>query len=281
MTSYTIDLEEPSSSGNEPGAGNPWASMQFINSAGDGYGPHATNMGDIANKIPSKPPLKKSCEKCGKRPDQEGKGYSVCGSCKVSCYCSRECQTSDWKEHKRMCASRVEHAKIEKDLEAKAIRTNGPFVSQTAFRKWYYDNVDIVDYTIAQTLELYKGRAHSLWQTHAVVFSLRGGKRGTSVSSDQISFHDAEAASFTTLSRKDRLDISPVYFRALGAGRRIILIFILNQESDLMGFESHDLPLDEEWAAMEKDDMWRMHIRMRGMAKILTGMDSTAESSTD
>jgi hypothetical protein len=58
-----------------------------INSAGDGYGAHSTNFGDIADKIPPKPSLKASCEKCRKHPDQEGPGYSVCSSCKVSRYC--------------------------------------------------------------------------------------------------------------------------------------------------------------------------------------------------
>jgi hypothetical protein len=178
------------------------------------------------------------------------------------------------------------------------LRTQGPFVSQAALRKWYYDNVDIVDYTvraplsvppsqrllltyaeqIVQTLELYKGRAHNLWRTHAVVFSLSGGKKGTSVAASEIGFSDAEAASFTTLARKDRLDLSPVYLKALGAGSRIILIFILNRESDLMLVESHDLPADdEEWAKMEKDEMWRMHIRMRKMVQML-GKDSADES---
>ncbi|KAJ7098582.1 hypothetical protein B0H15DRAFT_821301 [Mycena belliarum] len=272
MTSFEISTDdespEPSEKGSS-GSKNPWSNVQFINSAGDGYGPHATTLGDIANKIPAKPSLKKSCEKCRKRPDQEGTGYSVCASCKVARYCSRECQTSHWKEHKRLCQTRVKHAAVERDLEAKALRDKAPFVSQAALRKWYYDNVDIVDYTIIQTLELYKGRGHDLWRTHAVVFMLSGGTKGTSVAASEIKFHDAEAASFTTLARKDRLDLSPVYLSILGSGSRIILIFILNRETDLMAIESHDLPADEEWAKMEKDDMWRMHIRMRNMAQMM------------
>ncbi|KAJ7474080.1 hypothetical protein FB451DRAFT_1247807 [Mycena latifolia] len=274
MTSFEIfpdsDDASPEPSQNESsGSKKSWGNVQFINSAGDGYGPHATTLGDIATKIPAKPSLKKSCEKCRRRPDQDGTGYSVCASCKVSRYCSRECQTSHWKEHKKLCQTRAKHAELERDLEAQTLRDKGPFVSQAALRKWYYDNVDIVDYTIVQTLELYKGRTHDLWRTHAVVFSLGGGKKGTSVAASEISFSDAEAASFTTLARRDRLDLSPVYLNALGSGSRIILIFILNRESDLMLVESHDLPADEEWAKMEKDDMWRMHIRMRKMAQMM------------
>lgn len=130
---------------------------------------------------------------------------------------------------------------------------------------------------IVQTLELYKGRTHPLWRTHAVVLSLRGGKKGTSVAASEIDFSDAEAASFVTLARKDRLDLSPVYLQALGAGSRIIVIFILNQETDLMLVESHDLPAEEEWAGMERDDMWRMHIRMRQMTQMMAEKDEGGE----
>ncbi|KAJ7073878.1 hypothetical protein C8F01DRAFT_971600 [Mycena amicta] len=237
--------------------------MPFINTAGDGYGPHATTFGDIAAKIPSKPSLKKSCDKCGKCPDQTGPGYSVCASCKVSRYCSRECQTGHWKEHRTLCKIRTKRAEREVELEAKAIREKGPFVSNAALRKWYYDNVDIVDYAIIQTLELYNGRAQSLWRTHAVVFSLRGGKLGTSVTADEISFSDAEPVSFAHLARQDSLGLPPAFAKLVGAGTRIILIFLLNREDNLMAVESHDLPAEEEWLAMERDEMWRMHIRMR------------------
>ncbi|KAF8198326.1 hypothetical protein K438DRAFT_1933655 [Mycena galopus ATCC 62051] len=270
MTSFEFSPNDSSEPSNESsGKQKSWRNVQWVNSGGDGYGPHAATFGDIADKIPHKPSLKTSCEKCRVRPDQEGTGYSICASCKVSRYCSRECQKSHWKQHKKLCQTRVKHVEIERGLEAKALLTQGPFVSQASLRKWYYDNVDIVDYTIVQTLELYKGREQGLWRTHAVVFSLKGGKKGTSVAADEIEFGDAEAASFTTLAREDRLGLSPVYLNALGSGSRIIVVFILNREIDLMLVESHDLPLDEEWAKMEKDEMWRMHIRMRKMAQMM------------
>ncbi|KAJ6603224.1 hypothetical protein DFH09DRAFT_1354527 [Mycena vulgaris] len=265
--------QNKSSSSKESRTKNAWRKMEFINSAGEGYGPYATTLGDIADKIPPKPSLKKSCEKCRKRPDQDGPGYPVCASCKVSRYCSRECQTSHWKEHKELCRARAKYTELERDLEAQALRTKEPFVSQEVLRKWYYDNVDIVDYTIVQTLELYKGRTHDLWRTHAVVFYLDGGEEGTSVATKDICFDEAETASFTTLGRQDYLD-------ALGSGSRVILIFILNDESDLLLIESHDLPADEEWAKMEKDEMWRMHIRLRMLAQMhMMGEKDSAEES--
>ncbi|KAF8892376.1 hypothetical protein CPB85DRAFT_244813 [Mucidula mucida] len=273
MTTFTID---PSASSNSEGG---WDNMQIINSAGNGYGAFATNMGDIAKKIPSKPSLKKSCEKCRKRPDQNGKGYSHCSSCKIAVYCSRDCQTSHWKVHKALCHARVKHLKIEQGLKDQAVANNGPFISQATLRKWYYDNVDIVDYAIVQLLELYKGRTHSLWRTHAAIFCLGGSTEGICDSSSEIDFDDGEAVSFTTLARKDHLDLSPIYVRTLGQGSNIILIFIYNNEADMMLIDSHDLPADEEWATMEKDEMWRMHIRMRPMARMMLEeeKDSTEE----
>lgn len=98
---------------------------------------------------------------------------------------------------------------------------------------------------------------------------MTGGKLGTSVAASEISFSDAEAAEFTTLERRDRLGLPANYLAALGAGSRIIVIFLLNRERNFMLVEGHDLPADEEWAGMEKDDMWRMHIRMRNMAQML------------
>ncbi|KAJ7733919.1 hypothetical protein B0H16DRAFT_1467804 [Mycena metata] len=180
-TTYEINFDndkeaqeepEPTKNDSPSGGGRSFANVQILNTAGDGYGPHATTLGDIAHKIPSKPSLKKS----------------------------RECQTvwlgrpmilpqSHWKYHEGLCQLRKKHAELERELEAKAVANNGPFVSQAALRKWYQNNVDIVDYAvrrapiespeeytltkpqIVQTLGLYKGCAHDLWRTNAVVFS--------------------------------------------------------------------------------------------------------------
>ncbi|KAJ7073865.1 hypothetical protein C8F01DRAFT_1242165 [Mycena amicta] len=278
LTSWTISPDSESDSDSDTlsesstkNKSNSWANVKWLNSAGDGYGPHETTFGDIAAKIPSKPSLKKSCDNCGERPDQTGQGYSVCASCKVSRYCSRDCQTGHWKDHKALCKVRVKHAVMEEEVAAKALREDKVFVSNAVLRKWYYDNVDIVDYAITQTLELYKGSANSLWRTHAAVFSLKGGKPGTgAVTSNEIEFSDAQALSFARLARPDGLGIAPAFIRLVGGGTRIILVFMLNHDHDLMAVESHDLPEEEEWAAMERDEMWRMHIRMRGFTQTMS-----------
>ncbi|KAJ6476543.1 hypothetical protein C8R47DRAFT_1323652 [Mycena vitilis] len=258
------DLPQKNSSGKKKSRKN---NIHIINSAGDGYGPHATTMGDIAAKIPSKPSLKRSCEKCGKRPDQKGPGYSVCASCKIAHYCSRDCQTSHWKEHKRLCQVYRKADDRERDVAARGLVTKELFVSQATLRKWFYDNVDIVDYTIMQTMEFYKGRAHELWRTHAVSISLDGGEKGKTITARDMSFDDAEAVSFATLAQTGRPTLSDAFLNLVGKGKRIIVIFILERDMRLMFIEGHDLPLDEDWAKMEEDPMWRMHIRLRDMAQ--------------
>nr|GAT51873.1 predicted protein [Mycena chlorophos] len=240
----------------------------FVNNAGDGYGAHSTTFGAIADKIPSRPPLKKPCDndKCQKWPDQGGSGYAGCSECKVARYCSRECQKSHWKFHKNLCKVLTEDAKNGPEFEAEALRNGPGYVSQAALRKWYYDNVDIVNYAVIQCLELYKGIEHSRWRTHAVLFYLRGGKLGTSVTADEMSFSDAEEIPFSDPTLPE---FTAPLIPAFGAGRRIILLFMLYQERDLMLVEDYPLPEpgDSEWAGMEKDEMWRMHIRMRKIAR--------------
>ncbi|KAF7322248.1 MYND-type domain-containing protein [Mycena chlorophos] len=225
----------------------------FVNSAGDGYGAHATTFGAIADKIPSEA-----------RPDQAGSGYAGCSECKIARYCSRECQRSHWKAHKNLCKVLTEDAKKGPKFEADALRNGRGYVSQAALRKWYYDNVDIVNYAVIQCLELYKGVDQSRWRTHAVLFYLKGGKLGTSVTADEMSFSDAEEISF---GDPNLPDFTAPLIPAFGAGRRIILLFMLYQERDLMLVEDYPLPGDGEWAGMEKDEMWRMHIRMRKIAR--------------
>lgn len=44
------------------------------------------------------------CQGCGKIEGKKGE-FKNCGACKVTQYCGRECQCSDWKKHKKQCAS--------------------------------------------------------------------------------------------------------------------------------------------------------------------------------
>ncbi|KAJ7613223.1 hypothetical protein FB45DRAFT_1065288 [Roridomyces roridus] len=294
MTSYTIQMPAQNANANAENNTGPesWKDIPFVNTAGDGYGPHTTTFGQIAEKIPSKPALKKACDNCGKRPDQNGEGYKCCATCKIARYCSKECQTAHWKLHKVFCKRQLQELEMERDSEATALRDNKPYLSNTAMRQWYYENVDIVDYVIAQTLELYKGPSHDLWRTHAAVFRLRGGKQAAPATAADISFSDAEVTSFDRVAGANWLNIpteSMINFTDIlrhrpasapgAASKRVVLIFVPNDDTRWVGFEAHDLPPDgdEEWGKMEKDDMWRMHVRMRKVVQGVAAKKKNAE----
>ena len=45
------------------------------------------------------------CDGCGKDEVELGKTLKQCAKCGSARYCSRECQKTDWKEHKKVCSS--------------------------------------------------------------------------------------------------------------------------------------------------------------------------------
>lgn len=54
-------------------------------------------------------PAMYNCDHCKKSSD--GK-LSICAKCKKVCYCSKDCQTKAWKEHKKACKSAFNAAKF-------------------------------------------------------------------------------------------------------------------------------------------------------------------------
>jgi mitochondrial splicing suppressor protein 51 len=51
-------------------------------------------------------PQQRICGGCGKTEAEAGKSLKKCAKCHASSYCSRECQKSDWKQHKKTCGSK-------------------------------------------------------------------------------------------------------------------------------------------------------------------------------
>ena len=49
------------------------------------------------------PPIP-SCSGCGKKAKEVEKKLKTCSRCKVTTYCSRDCQKQDFKKHKKVCA---------------------------------------------------------------------------------------------------------------------------------------------------------------------------------
>ncbi|MFZ0564635.1 MAG: zinc finger MYND domain-containing protein [Chlamydiales bacterium] len=64
------------------------------------------------------PNAKNACNYCKKEERSYDKKtqevFKVCGKCRVAMYCSKKCQRSDWKEHKKIC-------KVDPSEEKKAI----------------------------------------------------------------------------------------------------------------------------------------------------------------
>ena len=54
-------------------------------------------------------PAMYNCDHCKKSSDGE---LSRCAKCKKVCYCSKDCQTKAWKEHKKACKSAFNAAKF-------------------------------------------------------------------------------------------------------------------------------------------------------------------------
>ncbi|KAG0273507.1 hypothetical protein BGZ95_010683, partial [Linnemannia exigua] len=45
----------------------------------------------------------KKCAKCSKTTGENGNALKRCAKCRTILYCSRACQTADWKDHKKSC----------------------------------------------------------------------------------------------------------------------------------------------------------------------------------
>jgi hypothetical protein len=67
--------------------------------------------------------VKNKCFKCGK--EDTTKFMDNCGACRIATYCSRECQVSDYKRHKKMC--KVVKSDIEKNSRGGVERDLIPF----------------------------------------------------------------------------------------------------------------------------------------------------------
>ena len=70
-----------------------------------------------------------SCHRCGKRTPQDVPKLKDCGRCMAIGYCSRDCQTADWKKHKKECKSL---AKKQQDImkEMKAMANDKPDMAE-------------------------------------------------------------------------------------------------------------------------------------------------------
>jgi len=72
--------------------------------------PRKISLQDLKNKsIEQKRSRAMSCSKCGAESTADGSALHTCNGCQTK-YCSKECQRSDWKSHKQICARYQAHA---------------------------------------------------------------------------------------------------------------------------------------------------------------------------
>ncbi|KFY47963.1 hypothetical protein V496_10368 [Pseudogymnoascus sp. VKM F-4515 (FW-2607)] len=72
----------------------------------------------------------RKCNYCSKARSTDGATLSRCGKCQTTLYCSRDCQTADWKIHKRVCAPPRPNA------SSQSVTYNGQVIMLSALRAW-------------------------------------------------------------------------------------------------------------------------------------------------
>lgn len=70
------------------------------------------------------------CNYCSKARSTDSATLSRCGKCQTTLYCSRDCQTADWKIHKRVCAPPRPNA------SSQSVTYNGQIIMLSALRAW-------------------------------------------------------------------------------------------------------------------------------------------------
>eukprot|EP01083_Nonionella_stella_P157574 511701_1 len=101
--------------------------------------------------------MSSSCAKCNK-----AGATAVCGACKCTYYCSRDCQRKDWKQHKRICKM------LKEEEKANTIKTNG--------KQTFKERID----TVLRVVEPQREASHQLQghDIYGVVEEVYGNKNG-------------------------------------------------------------------------------------------------------
>lgn len=92
------------------------------------------------------------CNHCSKARSTDGATLSRCGKCQTTLYCSRDCQTADWKIHKRVCAPPRPNA------NSQSITCNGQIIMLSAIRAWVNKLIEDATYILFEEL-LFSSRA--------------------------------------------------------------------------------------------------------------------------
>ncbi|KAJ6619787.1 hypothetical protein B0H10DRAFT_1876702 [Mycena sp. CBHHK59/15] len=233
--------------------------------------PFVTTREEMDNAIPDRGPLIRPCGNCNKPPLTGDKPFAKCGKCKITHYCSRQCQIAHWKEHKPICKERVATAALlEKQKEA--ARLSGKrFVSPLVLQTWYRSNSDAIEYAAFHVLELYKGRAASLQPTHIAAFTVRVNE-ATPEDPELVRFLDVFAAPFSTFAQLTKMSETHIGMHKKACKNGFMTLYFLDGPESLQLIEFHDPPSSEPYTSGSKkpDTHWKINTMMKLNAKLPT-----------
>uniref|UniRef100_A0A0W0FW00 MYND-type domain-containing protein n=1 Tax=Moniliophthora roreri TaxID=221103 RepID=A0A0W0FW00_MONRR len=119
-------------------------------------GPVVTTVDELKKAIPDRGSLLRPCGHCRKSPGN-GKMFARCGKCKMTYYCSRDCQTANWPEHETICKQRQQTAAELEKKRAEALAEGKNLYDPIIIQTWYRENSDTIEHTAFHVLELWKG----------------------------------------------------------------------------------------------------------------------------
>jgi splicing suppressor protein 51 len=124
------------------------------------------------------------CANCAKTKSDSGINLKRCAKCQTTHYCSRECQKSDWKKHKRVCASNAAYANFSPSMSASAtqprkglsVAIDKPFHQLNA-KTWLHERPEQDVYKLLIDTYRFRMEDNYNFEGDADVDSIYGGAR--------------------------------------------------------------------------------------------------------
>ncbi|KAJ7030471.1 hypothetical protein C8F04DRAFT_961680 [Mycena alexandri] len=231
----------------------------------DGSEPFVTTAEGMAAAIPDRGPLVRACGTCHKTPASMGvQEFSKCASCGMTRYCSRQCQASDWKEHKAICKERV--AQVGRlAAQRETARVAGKrFCTPMTIQTWYRNQSAAIEHAAFHILEVYKGPKASLLRTHVAVFTVRVDEK-TPEDPDLVRFFNVLALPLDEFAQQMRMDKMNLDRCKKAARTQMMVLYFVDMQDWLHHIEFHGPPSSEPYTRGEKtpDKHWRAHVIMK------------------
>ncbi|KAJ7494778.1 hypothetical protein B0H11DRAFT_2003389 [Mycena galericulata] len=251
-TSFQLDPSKMASDGSKP-------VVIMTNS-----GPYITSAKAMADVIPDRGPLVRPCGACFKTPPEGGPPFAKCSQCATTHYCSRQCQTKHWKEHKPVCKQRVEAMAYLAEQREAARLAGKKFCTPLTIQTWYRNQNSAIEYAAFYALELHKGAAASLLATHIVVFSVRVDATNPEDAA-RVRLVDVFPAPLEAFAQKVRMDDAYLSMCLVARRRAQMALYFIDLQENLRLIEFHEAPPAGVYTSAEKapDEHWRVHVMIK------------------